>query len=197
MVFTLSDSLRDRDYANYNSIQVGSLTAINVMLASGTTLGIPVSGTALVSQWTGTGSVMISGATPNTIKTYNFTRANCTASAAGLFSAYTSVPINGTLKAIGISFNDYTATGSLFLDYSGASLVFNLWNLISGTETSMVATSGGQMIKAFCRDQNNTSLSGTRNLGIWEDMPLYGVFRLVGSGLGNATTCSGVILAYN
>ena len=162
--------LRDRDYSEHVEVQAGSLSAVAVFIAS--------------------------GATPNTVKTYTFTRANCTASAAGLFSAYTTYPINGTLKAIAVQNNNYATTGSLFLDYSGADIVFNLWNMISGTNTWIVAASGAQMIKAFCRDQNNASLSGTNSIGVWEDMPLYGVFRLVGSGLGNATTCSGVILAY-
>ena len=51
MVYTLPESLRDREYQAHTAIQLGSVAG----------LGVVVSGTALITQWTGTGSVVISG----------------------------------------------------------------------------------------------------------------------------------------
>jgi hypothetical protein len=169
MVYTISDGLRDREYNKFVAVGAGSGTAINISSIA------------------------------NTIKTYEFTRAECTATTglgSGLLSSYMSTPINGMLKGIGLKNNNYEAIGSLFLDYSGADLVFNVWNMISGTQTSCVSIPGGRIIKAFASNQNNASLSGTNSIGVWSDIPMYGVYRIVGSGLGNGTSCSGIILVY-
>jgi len=64
MVYTLQAGIRDREYNSYTAVQAGSLAAQAVFIASGLTAGLAVSGTVLATQWTGVGSVMISGTLP-------------------------------------------------------------------------------------------------------------------------------------
>jgi len=178
MVYTISNGLRDREYAKFQTVQTGSQAAVSVILASGAS-----------DLKLGVGEV---------VKTYDF--GMVTASAGGQFDAYTTQELNGALKAIVVKHSNFAATGSLFLNVSG--LDINIWQMASGVEVGgapelpRVDQSGGYIPKAHARTNYGATLSGTANNGVWCDTPLYGHYHLAGSDVGNATHCSGIVLVY-
>lgn len=60
MTYTSSKGLRDLEYAKFGTIQAGSLDAINVVVASGLSTGLPIS-------HIGTGSMVLYGTSGTTI----------------------------------------------------------------------------------------------------------------------------------
>jgi hypothetical protein len=131
----------------------------------------------------------------NVLKTYDFGILTATTgTGSGLFSSTTSYEINGMLKGVAIKSNTFEATGSLFLTISGLNI--DVWSMISGTASSMISSTAGYIPKAFAWTNDGISLSGTRNNGVWSDVPMYGKYILTGSGVGNGTSGLGVIIIY-
>jgi len=125
------------------------------------------------------------------IKCYRFRAgSDLLASSAGLFDSYALWPIEGTLMGIQFTSNNYAATGSLFLTVSGTEDA--IWSCISGTVTSNINVTGLITPVNLARDTKNNS--GT-NIGYIE-MPIYGVMRLVGSGLGDSKSGTGFNVLY-
>lgn len=168
MVYTISDGLRDREFDKFKSPVQGSVTAVAT-------------------------------SAHDRIQTYTFPLGSLTASTGkgveGFFSSYTDEYLDGDLKAIVIQHSNWDATGSLYLFTSGYGGI-EVWHLKSGTVTCNTAESGAYIIKASARTTDNTNLSGTNSPGMMADIPLYGYFQLVGSGLGFATHCSGLTIVY-
>ena len=100
--------------------------------------------------------------------------------------------INGTLAGVQVLGNNYAATGSLLLVNKTTGLT--AWNLVSGTVTSNVATSGTYYPLAYAVNQVNTTLSGTAP--VIAEIPLFGEYTLVGSGLGASKSGLGITLIY-
>jgi hypothetical protein len=98
--------------------------------------------------------------------------------------------INGILHGVNVKDNNFAATGSLLLISEGTGLP--VWSLISGTATGNVASSGVYYPVAYAVNQVNATLSGTTTV----DIPLFGEYTLVGSGLGASKSGLGVTLIY-
>ena len=131
----------------------------------------------------------------NLLKTYDFgTVTASTKAGSGLFTAHTTYEINGMLKSIVIKDNNFEDTGSLYLRASG--LNYDVWSMQSGTVTSSVATSGVYIPKGIMRTTENVSMSGTLAAGMLGDIPMYGVYTIIGSGMGDSTSGLGIVLVY-
>ena len=125
------------------------------------------------------------------IETYTFS----TGSLVGAnFDSYTWRPINGILMGVAVADNNFTATGSLSLTVSG--LEWPVWSMVSGTTTGNVSVSGIYYPRASMYNRVNVSLSGTNSTGVYDDIPLMGIYRLVGSGLGASKSGTGFTLVY-
>jgi hypothetical protein len=168
LAYTLSNGLRDREYSKFTEIQPGSKTAINV--------------------------------SPETIKTYTFPTSSITSSTgagSGLFSTYTTEQLNGTLKVIAIGSNNWEATGSLYLKHSGLGFSIDVWSMQSGTATECLENAPIAFIpRGIMRTTENVLMSGTLAAGMLGDIPLYGTYQLIGSGLGAGKSGLGVTLVY-
>ena len=105
------------------------------------------------------------------------------------FDAYTGKSsLNGILVAVKVRDNNYAA-GSLFLVESGTNLP--IWSNITTANASGIFN-----IIAIPRDQNNAIISGTA-IGMGEsEIPLFGNYRLIGSGLGASKSGLGISLVY-
>lgn len=162
MAYTLSNGLRDREYAKFTKENIGSFTGINVS---------------------------------NILKSYDFgTTTASTGAGSGLFGVWTSYELNGMLKAVVVGKNNYNDNGSLYLVASGIGI--DIWQLISGTQTSNVAVSGAYLVRGSARTTENINLSGTVGNGVWTDIPLYGFIGFVGSGLGDSKSGLGLTIIY-
>jgi hypothetical protein len=135
------------------------------------------------------------------IKTYTFqvgdlTANNVSPNSGGNFCSYTSHALNGTLKGLYMYQNNYTLVGSMFLEISGLQNI-ETWKIISGTTTNNVGTSGGTVPLCWARTNNdNTILSGTNSIGVYSEISLFGVYRLVGSSIGTGKSGLGFTIVY-
>ena len=132
---------------------------------------------------------------PNRIKEYNFTTADITAPASGEFDAYTTYPLNGDLRGIAIYSNNFTATGSLFLNASG--IESTAWSMVSGTIRGIgVGASGLTLPLAEVVRTNSTIISGTSIANEYGFIPMNSVMHLVGSNVGASKSGLGIAIVY-
>jgi len=127
---------------------------------------------------------------PNLVKQYSFPIGSITGGAAH-FDIYTDIPLNGTLQAIEWASGNNTATGSLTIYRSGASAT-QIWGMISGTATHMLAESFVVFPKAACVGTADESLS----TNWYSDITLDNYLRVVGSSVGAAKSGLGLNITY-
>ena len=117
--------------------------------------------------------------------------------AGSLVGANLSIPtwrsINGLLLGVNIQESNFAATGSLFLKNNLTGQIE--WSMQSGTSTGNVAQSGTYYPVVSSSSQNNVLLSGT-NYYAYSELPLYGEYTLIGSGLGASKSGLGITLIY-
>lgn len=124
------------------------------------------------------------------VKQYSFPIGSITGGAAH-FDIYTDVNINGQLQAIEWVAGNQTATGSIHIYRSGASAT-QIWGMISGTATHMVAEDFVVFPKAACVGTSDESLS----TNWYSDISLDNVLRVVGSSVGAAKSGLGLNITY-
>ncbi len=127
----------------------------------------------------------------NRIKSYRFPLGSLIASAGGIIDIYTPHTLNGTLQSIQLVAGNFTATGSFDLTVSGTGET--IWSIISGTNTNNIAVSDTVFPRAIPRDTTNLSLSGAN---YFTEIVMNSDLRLIGSGLGNATSGLGLNIQY-
>ena len=137
----------------------------------------------------------------NRIKTYDFQStevSNISGTSIGYtgsnFIAYTDHSLNGTLIAIVNKNNNYTITGSLYLNTSGN--LITIWSFQSGTIQGNINASGTYLIESLARDFNNIPISGTTSGYRYTEIPLFGPYAIIGSGIGGGKSGLGISLIY-
>jgi len=104
MAFTQTPGLRDREYAKFEAVQVGSTIAVNVR------------------------------GNYDNIKKYAFVPTDLIAHAkSGTVAVYSDYALNGEIKRIIVDTGDWDATGSLWIKESGTSVQSPILSIISGT----------------------------------------------------------------
>ncbi len=129
----------------------------------------------------------------NRVKEYRFSIGSIT-SAAAHFESYTSYPLNGVLQAIEWIGGNQTATGSLTIFASGGAGT-QIWGTTSGTVRRMITEDFVVFPKASTVSTTDVSLSGTATSD-YEQIPLNGVLRVVGSSVGASKSGLGLNIAY-
>lgn len=102
--------------------------------------------------------------------------------------------VNGILMAVKTKENNYGATGSLFLVESGTNNV--IWSLTSGTSTGNTSQSGLYYPVTPAVNPINATMSGTNSAGVYVDIPLFGAYAMIGSGVGASKSGLGVEIIY-
>ena len=121
---------------------------------------------------------------PNRIKEYFFSVGSLTAASTGLFDVYSDHVINGTIQNIFIGSNTYTNTGSLLF-------------FASGTNELIMRSRAGSMLQTlypFVYPDNNQNATGSPQA--FAQRVINSTIRVVGSGVGNAGSATGIWVRY-
>jgi hypothetical protein len=175
MTYTISNGLRDREYNKFQEVQAGSLSAVAVFLASGTSTGVPVNSN-------------------NAVKIYSFpigsiTALNAGAVSGGNFHSYTDIPIVGQLKTVEWVAGNNT-NGSLAIFVSGGAGL-QVWGTITRALNANFAVF--PVATAVTTDDKSTISGNT----VWyEPICLNNILMVVGSDMGKGKSGLALNIAY-
>ncbi len=141
-------------------------------------------------------------ARPNRVKFVTLSPAELTSTAGGAVSAFSDSPINGFIQGIYFQGGDYDAAGSLQVLVSGTA-----GGLTATEGTILYMTSGttttghhmGEDWVVFPRAATVTTagvpIGGQLN-DPWAEIPVWSNIQVIGTGLGNAKSPSGLTIVY-
>ena len=126
------------------------------------------------------------------IKDYTFSVGSLTADTDGLFNVYSDYSLNGTIQNISFGSNTYTNTGSFLFYVSGTDNVAQKDLILRMRVGSMMTTI---YPRTYTFDNQQIIGSATSD-NARENFIINSPLRLVGSGLGNATSGLYVTIRY-
>lgn len=125
------------------------------------------------------------------IKDYVFRTGSLTASSAGLFSVFSDHTINGTIQNITLEDNNWTTTGSILIFTSGGE---NASTNVGGLIITLRAGSSPRTYYPIL--YGDTNQAGTGSPQAFIRPVINSPLRVVGSGLGDGTSGTSLIIRY-
>jgi hypothetical protein len=122
----------------------------------------------------------------NRIKEFKFTTADLVADASGNIETYSENPLNGTIQKVVFEAGNYTATGSLYVNVSGA-VIEPVWQKINGVNADSIAY-------PTIYTENNEGTTGSPDS--FTQRVVNSTIQIVASGLGNGKSGLGLTVYY-